>query len=148
MIERGAHVLALRVYWEDTDAAGMVYYANYLKYAERARSDLLRVAGIDQRALLADPDGGVVFAVRHCDIDYLKPAVLDDDLEVHTTLAEIAGASIRVAQVVRRGALDLVRARIRLACLNRAGRPRRIPPAVRHGLCILPFKTEDFSDGQ
>jgi acyl-CoA thioester hydrolase len=131
----GVHVLALRVYWEDTDAAGIVYYANYLKFIERARSDMLRLAGVDQRALLDEQ--GVAFAVRSCAIDYLRPARLDDDIEVHSRLAALRGASIGAEQIVRRGAEELARARLRLACIDRAGRPRRVPAAVARALATL-----------
>lgn len=131
----GTHVLPLRVYWEDTDAFGIVYYANYLRFLERGRSDILRLAGIDQAALHAE--GGIGFAVRRCDIEYLKPARLDDDIAVHSTLTELRGATLTALQVVRRGAVDLARATIRLACLDRAGRPRRVPADVIRALATV-----------
>ena len=127
------HVFRLRVYWEDTDAAGIVYYANYLRFIERARSDLVREAGIDQRALQAEQ--GLTFQVRRCEIDYLAPARLDDVLEVATTVPAVAGASIDMRQIVRRQEAELARARVRVACVGRDGRPRRLPPAVRQALC-------------
>ncbi len=135
-IENDAHVLALRVYWEDTDAAGMVYYANYLRFTERARSDMLRAAGIDQTALLER--GGIVFAVRNCEIEYLGSARLDDEIEVHTTVTGLAGATVSADQVIRRDGEDLVRSRVRLACVNRDGRPRRLPREVRRAIATLP----------
>lgn len=131
----GTHVLPLRVYWEDTDAFGIVYYANYLRFLERGRSDILRLAGIDQQKLHAD--GGIGFAVRRCDIEYLLPARLDDDIEVHSTLTELRGATLTAIQVVKRGAADLARATIRLACLDRSGRPRRIPADVIRALATV-----------
>ncbi len=135
-IENEAHVLPLRVYWEDTDAAGMVYYANYLRFTERARSDMLRAAGIDQSALLERD--GIVFAVRNCEIEYLGSARLDDEIEVHTTVTGLAGATVSADQVIRRDGEDLVRSRIRLACVNRDGRPQRLPREVRRAIATLP----------
>ena len=135
-IENDAHVLPLRVYWEDTDAAGMVYYANYLRFTERARSDMLRAAGIDQTALLERD--GIVFAVRNCEIEYLGSARLDDEIEVHTTVTGLAGATVSADQVIRRDGEDLVRSRVRLACVNRDGRPRRLPREVRRAIATLP----------
>lgn len=130
------HVLPLRVYWEDTDAGGIVYYANYLKFIERARSDMLRQAGVNQESLRHE---GVVFAVRHCSIDYLLPARLDDDISVHSRLMDLKGASLRAEQVVRRGKAELARAEIRLACIDQSGRACRIPATVREAL--RPFAT-------
>ncbi|MDP6343762.1 MAG: tol-pal system-associated acyl-CoA thioesterase [Alphaproteobacteria bacterium] len=126
------HRFAVRVYWEDTDAAGIVYYANYLRYLERARSDLVRRAGVDQAALLAAE--GVVFPVRRCEIDYLLPARLDDTLEVRTVLDRVGGASLDLRQDIHRGDETLVRAGIRLACIGPNGRPRRLPAEVRAAL--------------
>ena len=130
------HVLPLRVYWEDTDGTGVVYYANYLKYAERARTDLLRLAGIQQSALLED--GDVTFAVRRCEVAYLAPARLDDELEVHTRLTDIRGASLQAEQIVRRNGTDLVKAIVNVACLDRSGKPRRLPAPVKESLTALP----------
>ena len=135
-LQGAVHVLPLRVYWEDTDATGVVYYANYLKFVERARTDLLRLAGIGQHDLLAD--GNVMFAVRKCEVDYLAPAHLDDELEVHTRLIDVRGASLQAEQIVRRGGIDLVRAVVRVACLDRAGRPCRFPDTVKKSLATLP----------
>ena len=88
-IEDGWHVLPMRVYWEDTDAAGIVYYANYLKFIERGRTDMLRHLGIAQRRLQQEDD--VAFAVRSCNIEYLKPARLDDRLDVWTRVVAAGG---------------------------------------------------------
>jgi len=129
------HVLPLRVYWEDTDGTGVVYYANYLKYAERARTDLLRLSGIEQSMLLAE--GRLMFAVRYCEVDYFAPARLDDEFEVHTRLTEIRGASLQAEQIVRRDGVDLVRTRVKVACLDPAGRPMRLPTALRDSLTAL-----------
>jgi len=128
----GGHRFRLRVYWEDTDAAGIVYYANYLRFIERARSDFVRRAGIDQWALLTAE--GLSFQVRRCEIDYRKPARLDDELEVETTIQRLGGASLEMAQVVRGAGRELVRALVRLACVDGGGQPRRIPGPVRQAL--------------
>lgn len=130
--EDGAHRFAVRVYWEDTDAGGIVYYANYLKFAERARSELVRHAGIDQSGLHAAH--GIAFAVRRCDIDYRAPARLDDLLEVVTRVDAVGGASLAMAQDVVRGDTLVVRMRVDLVCVNRDLQPVRLPTDVRHAL--------------
>lgn len=131
-IADGRHVLALRIYWEDTDASGIVYYANYLRFVERARSDLLRLLGVNQQRLLEEQ--GLALAVRACALEYLRPARLDDEIEVHSSIAEMRGASLRARQVVRRGAEELVQADVRIACIDRAGRPHRLPSQVVEAL--------------
>jgi len=124
-----AHRFPIRVYYEDTDAAGIVYYANYLKFAERARTEWLRAAGGEAAAALRD--GGLVFVVRRCEIDYRQPARLDDLLEVETSLIGAAGATLDLDQIVLRDGATLVDLRVKLACLNAAGRPARLPAALR-----------------
>lgn len=123
------HRYALRVQWEDTDAAGIVYYANYLRFIERGRSDLLLSHGIDQRGLI-DSENGVAFAVRACHVDYLKPARLHEELVVATAITELRGASLTLAQDVWRGAERLVQAEVKLACIDAKGRARRVPPPI------------------
>lgn len=130
------HVLPLRVYWEDTDGTGVVYYANYLKYLERARTEFLRLACIKQKSLL--DDGGIMFAVRRCEIDYLAPAHLDDALETRTRFSDIRGASLQAEQIIQRDGTDLVRANVKVACLDRSGKPRRLPRNVKDSLAALP----------
>ena len=120
-----AHVFPVRVYFEDTDAGGIVYYANYLKYAERARSEMLRAHGIESTSLMIED--GVALAVRECHVDYLKPARLDDALEVMTRVTEVGGASLRLSQTVSAADGERVAMDIRLACMNQAGRPARLP---------------------
>ena len=134
-IADGVHVLPLRVYYEDTDASGVVYYANYLRFIERGRTDMLRLLGISHRAL--DAGAGIAFAVRRCEIDYLAPARLDDEIEVHTAIAAVSGATIEARQSVRRGKDELARGTLRLACVGADGRPRRVPGAVRTALTSL-----------
>ncbi len=126
------HRWPLRVYYEDTDAAGIVYYANYLKFVERARTELLREHGIDYQGLLAGE--GLVFAVRDCHIDYLRPARLDDALEVQTRVVDVSAAAIRIEQTVLRADELLVRVALRIVCLRQDGRPARLPQAVREAV--------------
>ena len=122
------HRFALRVYYEDTDLAGIVYYANYLKFIERARSEWVRELGIDQARLRAEQ--GIVFAVRHLVADYLAPARFDDLLEVETELQGLTGARILLDQAVLRGAERLFSARVTLVCLGPQG-AARVPAAIR-----------------
>ena len=122
----------MRVYYEDTDFSGVVYHASYLRFLERGRTELLRAAGLDQSALAARADG-LVFAVRRMTIDYLRPARMDDMLAVETRLREVRGASVGMAQRIRRGGENLVEAEVLVATLS-GGRPLRIPPQVRRAL--------------
>lgn len=123
------HRLDIRVYYEDTDLAGIVYYANYLRFLERGRTEALRAGGIDQSALKAER--GLVFAVRRVTIDYLRPARFDDVLTVETALESCRGASVTMRQAVTRGPERLVEAGVTVACMTGAGRPARLPPEVR-----------------
>ena len=132
MLDEKAHIFRLRVYYEDTDAAGIVYYANYFKFAERARTEMLRSVKIDQNALYTKT--GVRFVVRSCAIDYLKPARLDDELEVHTKIQCVKGASLTALQTVRRARDAVVSLKLRIACVGRCGRPKRLPEEVASGL--------------
>jgi acyl-CoA thioester hydrolase len=129
---RDVHVYPLRVYYEDTDTGGVVYYANYLKFAERARTEMLRALGVPHSGMMKED--GLAFAVRRCEVEYLRPAHLDDALEVHTSNLTLEAASLWADQVVKRAEEDLVRMRLRLACINGAGRPARLPDAVRSAL--------------
>ena len=119
------HRFALTVYFEDTDTAGIVYYANYLKYMERARSDMLRAVGVDQRAALEAADG--VYAVAEVAIRYLKSARLNDDLVIASTLETIRAASVIIHQRVMRGPDILTDARVTAAYMTLDGRPKRQP---------------------
>jgi acyl-CoA thioester hydrolase len=119
------HRFALTVYFEDTDTAGIVYYANYLKYMERARSDFLRAVGIDQRAALEAEDG--VYAVADVGIRYLRSAKLGDDLVVLSTVETVRAASVVIHQRVMRGSEQLTDARVTAAFLTPDGRPKRQP---------------------
>lgn len=124
-----SHVHPVRVYYEDTDLAGIVYYANYLKFIERARSEWVASLGVDQMALRNTH--GIVFAVRHLEADFLRPARFGDDLLVRTRLDTLGGARLYLDQEVRRGADRIFGARVTLVCLTDAGVPARIPPDVR-----------------
>lgn len=131
-----AFSLSVRVYWEDTDAGGVVYYANYLKFCERARTEWLRSLGIDQQRL-AD-DAGLLFVVSTAQVRYLRPARLDDALVVEVRIGERGGASLEFVQHIRRddasGTL-LAEARVLVACVQAGSmRPRRLPDAVTRAL--------------
>jgi acyl-CoA thioester hydrolase len=128
------HRWPLRVYYEDTDAAGIVYHANYLRYAERARTEMLRALGFDHPRLRREH--GVHFAVRRCAVDFLRPAVLDDTLAVETTVARAGGASLDLVQVILRGEAVVARVEVRLALLDNVGRPRRAPQPLREVLPV------------
>ena len=122
-----AHRFALTVYFEDTDTAGIVYYANYLKFMERARSDMLRAVGIDQQA--AKDAGEGVYAVAEVNIRYLRTAQLGDDLLVVSTVEAVRGASVTIHQRVMRGPETLADAFVTAAFLDPQNRPRRHPRA-------------------
>ncbi len=130
--EGGTHRLPIRVYYEDTDAVGIVYYANYLKFAERARTEMLRLAGINQSEMTSRY--GMAFAVRNCAIDFRAPARLDDLIEVRSRFTELVGATVSIVQAIWRDAEELVRLEVRVACLRGNGRPTRIPAPLRQAL--------------
>ena len=119
------HHFALTVYFEDTDAYGIVYYANYLKFMERARSDMLRACGIDQEAELAR--SGSAYAVVEAHLRYRRPAKLGDDLRILSTIDAVRGTSVGIQQRVMRGDELLNEGRITAAFLDDSGRPRRHP---------------------
>ena len=132
-IRDGRHVLTVRVYYEDTDFTGIVYHANYLRYMERGRTNYLRLLGADHRALFeetAKEAPGFAFVVRAMNIDFLKPAHMDDVLEVFTEPQEVRGASITLHQRVMRADELLVEASVRVAFIS-DGRARPIPKPLR-----------------
>ena len=131
-LEGDVHRFPIRIYYEDTDAAGIVYYANYLKFIERARTEMMRLYGIEHERELQS--GGVAFIVRRAEIDYLAPARLDDELVVETRLRELGGATILLGQDVLRDGAMLVRASVLVACIGAQGRPVRLPAALRLSL--------------
>jgi len=134
-IEGETHILPIRVYFEDTDFAGLVYHANFLKFIERGRTDFIRLLGIHHQSL-ANPEDGepAVFVVRRIEIDYLKPGRLDDMLEVITRCANIGGASLVLDQEVRRGESVLAKARVTVVLVSKSGKPQRIGNLVRGAL--------------
>ena len=123
------HRFPIRVYYEDTDMAGIVYYANYLKYIERARSDWVRQLGIDQNAMREEE--GIVFAVRRVEADYLNSAKYDDELVVRTTTQAVTGARLVMEQTVLRGEEKLFSALVTIVCINETGQPARLPANIR-----------------
>lgn len=123
------HQHALRVYYEDTDLAGIVYYANYLKFIERGRTEWVASLGIDQMALRATT--GIVFAVRRVEADFLRPAKFGDDLVVETALQSVSGARLVLEQAVLRGQERLFMALVTLVCLTGDGQAARLPVEVR-----------------
>lgn len=132
-----AFVWPVRVYWEDTDAGGVVYYANYLKFMERARSEWLRAQGFEQDALR--DDAGVVFVVRRVEIDYLAPARFNDLLDVTVHLHEAGRARLVVRQELVRGESRLAEAVVTLACVDAANfKPVKMPPPILQALNAAP----------
>ncbi len=129
-----AHLHRVRVYFEDTDAGGMVYYANYLKFAERARTEMLRSAGISHAEMVADD--GLMLVVRRVTAEYRRSARLDDELEIETRLSELGGATLTLDQVVRRGPEVLVELVVTIACITREGRPTRLPERITRAIAI------------
>lgn len=123
-----SHVFPVRVYYEDTDFGGIVYYANYLKFIERARSEWVREWGIDQVAMKED---GLVFAVRRVEADYLRPALFDDELEVVSRLEAVTGARMVFWQEVQRAGEVIFTARVVVVCVTLAGAPARLPAGIR-----------------
>jgi acyl-CoA thioester hydrolase len=123
--EDGEHCFPLRVYFEDTDAGGVVYHANYLRYMERARSDMLRLLGIDQRGALES--GAGVYAIADLAIRYRAPARLDDALTVRSRVAQVTPARCIIAQSVWRGDAELTQGSVTVAFVDPGGRPRRQP---------------------
>jgi len=125
--------MPVRVYYEDTDFSGIVYHANYLRFMERGRTNYLRLLGADHAALFAQAQTqapGFAFVVRSMQIEFLKPARMDDVLEVETVPMEVKGASIMLRQRVLRAGATLVEARVRVACVS-GGRARPIPKPLR-----------------
>jgi len=124
-----SHRFDLRVYYEDTDLAGIVYYANYLKFIERGRTEFVRSLGIDQVALKAEQ--GIVFAVRRVEADFLSPACFDDELSVQTSVQKVSAARIILRQSVLRADTVLFEAIVTLVALSDSGKPTRLPADIR-----------------
>ena len=134
-IEGNRHILPVRVYFEDTDFTGLVYHANFLKFAERGRSDFIRNLGIDHRSLENPVEGDpAVFVVRRIEVDYLKPAHIDEVLEVVTHCADIGGATLILSQEVRRDGVVLARLKVSVVLVSKTGKPLRLGRLVRDAL--------------
>jgi acyl-CoA thioester hydrolase len=134
-LEPQRHVLPVRVYYEDTDFSGAVYHANYLKFCERGRSDCLRLLGIHHHEMHWHETGGRMgFVVRRMVCDFLKPARIDDLLEVETRFREMGGARMELDQKVGRAGEILFTAAVTVVLVDAAGRPKRFPPAMREAL--------------
>jgi acyl-CoA thioester hydrolase len=139
LFEGPLHLFPVRVYYEDTDLSGIVYHANYLRWFERARSDLLRLLGIDQRAAAEAGEG--TYAVADLSIRYLAPARLDDEVVIRTEALELGAASVRLRQRAERGTGVLAEATVRVGFVGPDGRPRRQPTAWRSAFQpLLPAK--------
>ena len=131
------HMLPIRIYYEDTDAGGIVYHANYLRFAERGRTEMLRLLGVTQKILFAET--GLAFAVYKADLSYMKPAKLDDVVLVETALLELSGASMKVRQTMWRGTEGgenekLVQFDGQIVCMNTQGKAARIPALLRNAM--------------
>ncbi|WP_417257965.1 tol-pal system-associated acyl-CoA thioesterase [Celeribacter sp.] len=126
------HTFPVHVYYEDTDLAGIVYYANYLKFIERARTEWVRDMGVDQ-GILKEEDG-VVFAVRRVEADYFIPAKFDDDLIVETRVDTMTGARIILTQEVKRAGETLFAAQVTIVAITESGHPARLPAIIRRNL--------------
>ena len=140
VINGDTHLYAVRAYYEDTDLSGIVYHANYLRWFERARSDLLRRLEIDQRAAIEE--GGGAYAVSEINLKYLRPAKLDDDIIIHTRCTELKAASCRMHQKAFRGDELLAEAHLRVGFVSPNGRPIRQPEEWRAAFARFVDKTE------
>jgi len=129
ILDGARHLYAVRVYYEDTDLSGITYHANYLRWFERARSDLLRLLGIDQRAAIETGEGA--YALSEVNLKYLRPAKLGDDVVITTGCTELGAASCRMHQTATRGGDLLCEANLRVGFITLDGRPRRQPAAWR-----------------
>jgi acyl-CoA thioester hydrolase len=141
---QSSHRYSLRVYYEDTDAGGVVYHANYLRYAERARTEALRDAGIPHAKLVER--FSLMFMVHRAEIDYVRPAMLDDLLVVETETMDVGGATVLLRQTVRGPDGVCARLRVKLACVRIGGnRPARIPPEWREAMVVM--RRDSTQDG-
>ena len=130
------HVLPIRVYFEDTDFSGVVYHASYLRWCERGRSDFLRLLGNDHRALIAGGTGRepAAFVVRRMHLEYLKPARIDEVLEVHTRVKEVGAASLTLTQTITRDGVPLFEAEVMVVLVSVSGKPMHVAQTIRSAL--------------
>ncbi len=139
--EDGVHILPLRIYYEDTDLSGVVYHANYLRYMERGRSEYFRSAGITRLAMLDDAEP-TAWTLRKVEIEYLRPARVDDLIEVHTVCISVSGARMHADQKIYCGGALLTRGRVEACIITLSGKPRRIPEDMRMRLAPLVVETK------
>jgi acyl-CoA thioester hydrolase len=132
-IEGKAHILPVRVYYEETDFTGVVYHANYLKFFERGRTDFLRMIGVRHLDLWSR-DEPLAFTIRGVALEFIRPAKIDDALEVHTKYTQLRGPSIHAMQTLKRGEETLVTAKVHAVLINADGKPRRAPLTIREAL--------------
>ncbi len=142
-IEGQRHVLPVRVYFEDTDFSGLVYHANFLKFIERGRSDFIRLLGIHHNELARGAGQGQMgaaeaafFVVRHMELDYLRPAHIDDVLEVVSELEKLGGASLTLKQEIYRAGRVIFRARVTVVLISKEGKPQRMNELMRKALTL------------
>lgn len=134
--EEKTFVFPLRVYYEDTDLSGVVYHATYLRFMERGRSEFLRAAGLRHQGML-DASEPLVWAVRRVEIDYRKPARVDEALEVHTNVRNLSGARMWLSQDIRRGEDVLTKAEVEACVITLGGQPRRVPGPIAEKLAAF-----------
>jgi len=127
------HILPVRIYYEDTDLSGVVYHANYLRYMERGRSEFFRDAGVTKLAMLED-ETPAAWTIRKIEIEYIKPARLDDLLEVRTLCTGMSGARVQIVQKIYLNDMLLTDAKVEACVMSLAGKPLRLPPAIRERL--------------
>jgi acyl-CoA thioester hydrolase len=136
--EGHTHILPIRIYYEDTDLSGLVYHANYLRYMERGRSEFFRSAGITRLAMLADRVASA-WTLRRASLEFVRPARIDDLIEVHTRATALGGARMTADQAIYCDSHLLTQGRVEACIITLAGRPRRIPPDIREKLLPLVF---------
>lgn len=130
-LEGGSHCLNVRVYYEDTDFTGIVYHASYIRFMERGRSDFLRLLGISHNELISGKNGSsLAFAVRNLEVEYLKPAKIDDVLQVWTNCNEISGARIELTQEIHRDSTKLLQAKVGIVVIDNRGKITRVPAEI------------------
>ncbi len=132
------HILPVRVYYEDTDFSGVVYHASYLRFMERGRSDMIRLLGVGHSALAQAPGGPLAFVARRIEVDFLRPARIDDVLEIETCREAMSAAVLTLAQRVVRDAQVLVTARVQIVLVGPGGRPQRLHKALPAAIAGLP----------
>jgi acyl-CoA thioester hydrolase len=140
--------MEIRVYYEDTDCGGVAYYANYLRWLERGRTEFMRARGIELAAWM---QRGFLFSVAECSLKYRRPAKYDDLLDVSTEVEEVGGAAFWLKNEVRRGAGReglLLEARVRMACMGPDGRARRIPAEIAGALCLARDQAQEQDQAQ